>query len=163
MDGVQLRMHHPVKATRPQSPLPVAHYMTVNVIPTSPTEMSIYHRSGDRYVLRTDGFVSAHAGSKPGELLTYPFVFSGNSLDVNVSTSAAGSLRVELQQPDGTPIPHLTLADCPPIYADEIERSVHWRGDPDLSTVSGQPIRLRFVLTESDLYSFRFRKSSMLT
>ena len=71
-----------------------ANYVALNVIPTSPTEMSIYHRSGDRYVLRTDGFVSAHAGSKQGELLTRPIVFSGSSLDVNLSTSAAGSLRV---------------------------------------------------------------------
>ena len=135
-----------------------ANYVALNVIPTSPTEMSIYHRSGDRYVLRTDGFVSAHAGSKQGELLTRPIVFSGSSLDVNLSTSAAGSLRVELQRLDGTPIPTFTLEDCPPIYADEIEQSVDWRGDADLATVADQPIRLRFVMAECDLYSFRFRQ-----
>lgn len=133
-----------------------ANYVALNVIPTSPMEMSIYHRSGDRYVLRTDGFVSAHAGSKQGELLTRPIVFSGNSLEVNLSTSAAGNLRVELQEADGTPIPGFALEVCPPIYADEIERTVHWRTDADLSTLAGRPIRLRFVLAECDLYSFRF-------
>jgi hypothetical protein len=135
-----------------------ANYVALNVIPTSSTEMSIYHRGGDRYVLRTDGFVSAHAGSKQGEFLTRSIVFTGSSLDVNLSTSAAGSLRVEVQKPDGTPIPNFTLEDCPPIYANEIERSVDWRGDGDLSTVAGQPIRLRFVMTECDLYSFQFRE-----
>ena len=29
MEHVELRLHHPLKATRPKSPLPVAHYITV--------------------------------------------------------------------------------------------------------------------------------------
>ncbi len=133
-----------------------ANYVALNVVPTSPTEMSIYHRSGDRYVLRTDGFVSVNAGYAAGELLTRPLVFAGDRLRVNFSTSAAGSLRVELQQPDGTPIHGFTRDDCIPLIGDEIDGQVHWKSDTDLSTLAGKPVRLCWILQECDLYSFQF-------
>lgn len=133
-----------------------ANYVALNVLPTSSTEMSIYHRSGDRYVLRTDGFVSANAGSKKGELLTRPLRFSGKTLSVNFSTSAAGSLKVQIQRADGSPISGFTTKECVPAYGDEIERRITWRDDPDLSQLSGESVRLRFVLQDCDLYSFRF-------
>ncbi|MFK8115388.1 MAG: hypothetical protein AB8B91_24535 [Rubripirellula sp.] len=134
-----------------------ANYAALNVVRTSATEMSIYHRSGDRYVLRIDGFVSAHAGSETGELVSKALRMNGDSLNVNVSTSAAGSLRVEIQEPDGTPIPEFTLADCPPIYTDSIDHTVKWGPNADLSKLAGRPIRLRFEMAECDLYSFRFK------
>lgn len=133
-----------------------ANYVALNVVPTSPTEMSIYHRSGDRYVLRTDGFVSVNAGYAAGELLTRPLVFAGDRLRVNFSTSAAGSLRVELQQPDGTPIPGFTRDDCIPLIGDEIDGQVRWKSDADLSTLAGKSVRLCWILQECDLYSFQF-------
>ncbi|MEQ8856031.1 hypothetical protein [Gimesia sp.] len=133
-----------------------ANYVALNVVPTSPTEMSIYHRSGDRYVLRTDGLVSVNAGYAAGELLTRPLVFAGDRLQVNFSTSAAGSLRVELQQSDGTPIPGFTRDDCIPLIGDEIDGQVRWKSDADLSTLAGKPVRLCWILQECDLYSFQF-------
>ena len=136
-----------------------SNYVALNVIPTSPTEMSIYHRSGDRYVLRTDGFASAHAGSQLGNLTTHPIRFAGNSLHVNLSTSAAGLLRAEIRSEDGEPIPGFTLDDCTPIYGDSIDREVVWRGNKSLESLAGQPIRLHFELKECDLYSFQFRDS----
>jgi len=118
--------------------------------------MSIYHRSGDRYVLRTDGFVSVNAGSEPGSLLTKPLIFAGSQLKLNFSTSAAGSLRVEIQKPDGSPIPGFTLQDCRPMIGDKIDGVVNWKNTPDLAALAGQPIRLKFELQECDLYSFQF-------
>ena len=134
-----------------------ANYAALNVVPTSPTEMSIYHRSGDRYRLRTDGFVSVHAGSKHGELFTKPILFDGKTLNINFSTGAAGSVHVEIQSADGDPIKGFTVDDCPPIYGDEITRKVRWNSDATLSSISGGPIRLRFVLLDADLYSIGFR------
>ena len=133
-----------------------ANYVALNVVPTGPTEISIYHRSGDRYTLRTDGFVSVNAGYKAGELLTRPLIFTGGPLHVNFSTSAAGSLRLELQQPDGTPIPGFSRGDCVPLIGDEIDRQVLWKSGGDLSTLAGQPVRLCWILQECDLYSFQF-------
>ena len=134
-----------------------SNYVALNVVPTTPTEMSIYHRSGNRYVLRTDGFASVHAGSTQGELVTKPILFAGEALHINLSTSAAGSLQVEIQSADGNPIPHLTLNDCPPIFGDNIDRTVKWRGGPELSVLAGRSVRLRFVMKECDLYSFQFQ------
>ena len=133
-----------------------SNYVALNVIPTSLTEMSIYHRSGDRYVLRTDGFISVHVGADEGELITKPLTFSGNKLHLNFSTSAAGGIQLEIQKPDGTPIPGFTAADCVPIYGDEIDRVIQWRDDRDLTSLAGQPVRLRFEMTECDLFSLRF-------
>jgi hypothetical protein len=39
--------------------------MELNVVPTGPTEMSIYTTPFRRFTLRTDGFASVHAGADP--------------------------------------------------------------------------------------------------
>ena len=90
-------------------------------------------------------------------MLTRPIVFEGKQLAINFSTSAAGSVRVEIQDTDGKPIPGFTLADSPETFGDQIERVVTWKDDPELNKLAGQPIRLRFVLADADLYSMRFR------
>ncbi len=132
-----------------------SNYAALNVVPTGPNEMSIYVRER-RYVLRTDGFVSVHAGHKTGELLTKPIKFSGRKLEINYSTSAATDIRVEIQDPAGSPIPGYTLADCPPLIGDKVQHIMTWKSGSDVSSLSGKPIRLRFVMRDADLYSFRF-------
>jgi len=135
-----------------------ANYAAQNVVPTGPAEMSIYHAPGGlRYTLRTDGFVSINAPSKGGQMVTRPLVFSGGELVINYSTSAAGRVQVEIQTPDGQAVPGFALADCPPIVGDQIEQVVAWRGGRDVSALAGKPVRLRFVMSDADLYSLRFR------
>jgi len=34
---------------------------------------------------------------------------------------------------------------------------VKWKAGSDVSALVGKPVRLRFVMTDADLYSFRFR------
>jgi len=132
----------------------------------------------ERMKIRLDGFVSAHAGMEGGELLTKPFTFDGlkaegasriveedKSLDLflNFATSAAGSIRLEIQDIHGNPIPGFTLVESPVLYGDRIDRKVQWprpgtRTDSDLlNSLAGKPIRLRFVLKDADLYSLQFR------
>lgn len=135
-----------------------ANYVALNVVPTGPHEMSIYHRNGDRYVLRTDGFASLHAGNEQGGVTSRPLIFSGSQLVLNLSTSLLGQVRVEVQDADGKPLPGLSLRDCTPITDDAIERVVAWGERTDLSDYAGTPVRLRFVLRDSDIYSFRFRE-----
>jgi hypothetical protein len=135
-----------------------ANYLALGLhFVNSKRQLSLYHRSGDRYVLRTDGFVSVHAGAQEGELLTKPLLFTGGKLQLNFSTSAAGSVRIEIQDAKGNPIPGFTLAEAPTLYGDSIARTYAWQGDPDLSQLAGRPVRLRFVLQEADVFSFRFR------
>lgn len=136
-----------------------ANYVALNVVPTGTAEMSIYHEtSGHRYALRTDGFISVRAGGAAGELVTKPLIFDGNALIVNYSTSAAGSVRVELQDAAGRSLPGFGLEDCSALIGDSIAQRVHWKGDPDLGALAGEPVRLRVAMQECDVYSFRFRR-----
>jgi len=104
-----------------------------------------------------DGFVSVHADYSGGEFTTKPLIFEGKELVMNYSTSAVGSVRVEIQDQEGTLIPGFTLADCPEIYGDAIEEVVQWKGGSDVSALAGQVVRLRFVMKDADLYALRFR------
>ena len=110
-----------------------------------------------RYSLRIDGFVSLHAPLAGGALLTKSLKFSGARLGLNVSTSAAGTVRVELQEDNGKPLPGFSLADCDPIYGDDLERTVSWKGSSNLSSIVGKPVRLRLELQDADVFSFRFQ------
>lgn len=134
-----------------------SNYVARNVTPTGPAEMSIWHSSGVRYTLRTDGFISIRAGAEKGEFVTKPLTFAGSSLVVNYSTSAAGGLQVELQNADGKAVAGFSRDDCPVIVGDKIEHVVAWKNNPSLAALAGSPIRLRFVMNECDLYSIRFR------
>jgi hypothetical protein len=133
-----------------------ANYAALNVIPTGPAEMSIYASPFRRFTLRTDGFASIRAGADDGTLVTRPLRFAGRELVVNYSTSAAGSLRVEIQDVDGVALAGFSAAECQEITGDEIERVVRWQGGSDLSGLAGRPVRLRFAMKDADLYALRF-------
>lgn len=144
--------------------VPRSNYPALNVVQTSPTEMSFYVQRNygqpthyvRRYGLRLDGFGSLHASYKGGEALTRPFRFAGNRLEINYSTSAAGSVRIELQDENGNAIPGYSLADSQEIYGDEISRTVSWKDGKDVTSLAGKTIRLRFVLKDADVYAFKF-------
>lgn len=140
-----------------------ANYITLNVVPTSPTHMSMFMYGGSHYILRLDGFISVHAGYEQGEFLTKPFRFTGNELEINYSTSGAGRMRVELQDESGKPIPGYGLEDCEMIYGDEIARVVKWQQGTDVSRLAGTTIRVRFVMNEADLFSIKFNKVASTT
>ena len=137
-----------------------ANYITLNVVPTSPTEMSLFMYGGGQYKLRLDGFISIHAGHEPGEFVTKPLQFTGRQLELNYSTAGAGKIRVELQDGNGRPIPGYALADCDPIQGDAISGIVTWKNKPDVQPLSGKPIRIRFVMNEADIYSLKFQETT---
>ncbi|HNQ89589.1 MAG TPA: hypothetical protein PKM73_13305 [Verrucomicrobiota bacterium] len=111
-----------------------------------------------RLVLRRDGFISVRAPWTGGELVTEPLRFQGRRLVLNADTSAGGTLRVGLMGADGGPIPGFSLGECDLIHTcNEVNREVRWKGNPDLGALAQQPIRLRFALSNADLYAFQFR------
>ena len=139
---------------------------TASALEGAPDELSLYvvegYYSGDscqtrRYTLRVDGFVSVQAPLAGGEMVTKPLTFEGNELVINYSTSAAGSVQIEIQDAEGKPIEGYVLDDCPVIFGDQLERAVTWKGGADVGKLAGRPVRLRFVLKDADLYSIRFR------
>jgi hypothetical protein len=139
-----------------------SNYAAWNVVPTGPAEMSIYTTPFRRFTLRLDGFASVHAGADAGEIITHPLRFVGKELVINGSSSAGGSVRIELQTAAGQPIPGFTLADSVPFVGDAIEQPLAWRREKaeptkDLANLAGRPVRLRFELVDADLYSIQFR------
>ncbi len=115
-----------------------------------------------RVVLRKDGFTSVEADYEGGEFTTPPLEFEGDSLVLNVDTSALGLLRVEIQNQAGEPIPGFTLEDCDRIHtANSMKKAVQWRGKSSVAALAGQTIRLRFELQYGvKLYAFRFASPS---
>jgi hypothetical protein len=134
-----------------------ANYAAIGIHQTGEAELSLFLTGGRRYPLRLDGFVSVNAPLAGGELITKPLRFTGRELELNYSTSAAGQLRVELQNGDGKPLPGFALEDCEPIYGDHIARVVKWKSGRDLTELAGQPLKLRFEMSDADLFSLRFR------
>jgi len=131
----------------------------------APDEISLYATEGywegtftsfRRYTLRMDSFVSAQAPLKGGKLLTKPLKFDGSQLEINFSTSAAGSVRVEIQDGAGKPVPGCTLADCNEQFGDQLDRIVSWKSGTDVSQLSGKTVQLLFELKDADLYAFQF-------
>lgn len=144
-----------------------ANYAARGIVETADGDLSLYvkHHAGypsihlRRYTLRPDGFVSVSGPYAGGELITRPLRFSGAALTVNFATSAAGGMRVELQTAEGKPIDGFTLDQCPEIIGDRIDHAVRWNAGSDVSRLSGQPVRLRFLLKDADLYSLAFTGS----
>lgn len=141
-----------------------SNYPALNVVQTGETEMSLYVNQDyaqpsahlRRYALRLDGFASLSAGFEGGEMLTKPFTFEGEKLELNYSTSAAGEIRIELLDENGNKLPGYSMEEAQPVIGNEISREVYWNGSSDVSDLSGKPIRMRVYLKDADLFSFRF-------
>lgn len=134
-----------------------ANYAAIGIHQTSDTEMSMFLTGGRRYTMRLDGFASVNAPLSGGELLTRPVTFAGRQLEINYSTGAAGQIRVELQGGDGRALPGFSLEDCEPVWGDHISRIVKWKNGDAVNAHAGKPVRLRFDLSDADLFSMRFR------
>ena len=132
--------------------------------PTAPPELSFYVKEGAwihaakfrRYTIRIDGFVSLHASREPGEFVTKPLRFSGSRLTLNFATSGAGSVRVELEDENGMPLPGFSKSECDVLFGDTLDRTVTWQNRSDLSEFAGKPICIRMFLSEADIYSLKF-------
>lgn len=141
------------------------NYPALNVVPTSAKEMSFYVNQDyaqpgthlHRYSLRIDGFTSLQAGYMPGEIITRPFTFSGKSLLINFSTSAAGHILFEITDEKNQVIEGYSFSDCIPLIGNEIERHVEWkRPGGSIDGLEGKQIRLRIRLRDADLFSIKF-------
>jgi hypothetical protein len=144
-----------------------SNYMAWGIVdlPGRPNHLSVYATEGyyqgadsrlRRFEYHKDGFVSLRGGSDGGELVTKPFVFTGKRLSLNLAASAAGLVRVEIQDVDGEPMPGFALSQCTPLKGDDIDRTVEWESGPDVSQLAGKPIRLRILINNTDVYSFTF-------
>ncbi len=137
------------------------------VIPTpaadgSGDELSIYkphgHMTGksarlERFTLRMDGFVSRHATFREQRVTTKTFTFVGDEMLVNFSTSARGRMAAYLYL-DGAEKPSLSTTW---MFGDRVDSPATFPKGK-LSAFAGKPVRLEFVMSDADLYSFRFSR-----
>jgi len=135
----------------------------VGIVETGPDEWSMYVSehygwAGNclrRVTLRPHGFASVSAGWAGGEMLTRPITFAGTTLRINYATSAAGEVAVELQDEAGRPIEGFALGEMEPMFGDELDAAVNWRGGADLTSLVGRTVRMRFALEDADLFALR--------
>jgi photosystem II stability/assembly factor-like uncharacterized protein len=137
------------------------------IVQTAPDEFSMYvsehYQWPDnrlrRVTIRRHGFASIHAGAEGGEFTTRLLTFDGDRLVLNYATSAAGSLRVEIQDEHGKPLPGFSLNDMDDLFGDELDAVVSWKSGSDLSNFAGKPVRFRFVLRDADLFALQTKKT----
>lgn len=140
------------------------NYPALNVVPTGPNEMSVYVNQDyaqptahlRRYAMRLDGFASVRAPYEGGEVITKPLTFDGKRLLLNFATSAAGGVRVEIQDERGVALPGFTLAEARELIGNEIERAVSWQRGDNVSALAGKVVRLRLAMKDADVYGLQF-------
>ena len=102
-----------------------------------------------RYTMRIDGFVSYHATYKPQVLTTKPFIYDGDELIINFSTSAIGYLYIKIKDEDGNEI------NSYEIFGDKIDRKVGFM-DGSPSQLKSKPVVMEIKMSDADIYSFKF-------
>jgi len=139
-------------------------YVERGLIRTSPDEYSFFGAVNwrldtqriIRYSIRLDGFASVNAPYEGGEFQTRSLVFEGDKLLLNFATSAAGGIRIQIEDQWGNPISGFTFEEFPEVFGDHIDKEAGWDGGKALGSLSGQIVRLRFRMNDSDLYSLKF-------
>ncbi len=110
-----------------------------------------------RVVQRLDGFCSADADYNAGWLITPPIIFKGSRLRLNLNTSAAGSVKVAILDLEKRSFPGYSFDDCDEVMTNDVAHEMTWRGNPDISQLEGQPVRLFFLMNSTKLYAFQFQ------
>lgn len=137
-----------------------------------PQPWTLHGGAGGLAVARRDGFVSLDAGADPGEVLTRTLWCRGRRLVVNADASdpsvwrregsrwkqhpgGQGEVRVELLDENGSPLPGFEADRCDPLRSDALAHTVSWGGQSDLSSLENRKVKIRFLLRNTKLYSFR--------
>jgi len=107
--------------------------------------------------LRRDGFASLDAGNNEGTLLTRKIVFDGAYLFVNADASR-GQISAEVIDENGKTIAGFSKDQCLPVTVNGTKLAIEWKNKKSLKNISGKPIRIKFYLKNTDLYSFWISK-----
>jgi len=102
---------------------------------------------------RLNGFASMDFGSTQGTLETSKFTFTGSELHVNANV--AGSLKIELLNENGS------VVDTALITGDNVDHLITWANGTNLGYLEGQTVSLRFIGTETELYTFQVKGDSV--
>jgi len=135
-----------------------------------------------RLIQRLDGFVSIDSPyDREGTVITKPFVFIGNRLQINIDTDAAGYAQIGFLDENENPIDGFEVDNCIYVNGDFTNYEVEWiknKNDlptsesseeiewdklaegveisADVSKLEGKAVRLIFRMRGSKLYAFQF-------
>lgn len=151
------------------------YYLGANIGQGETYQARTYRRMGGGiFMTQRDRFVAQRAEGT-GWLITRPFVLEGASLSINALTAGGlgitpGCVRAEVvQHPklgyhadahfasggrDHYAVDGFNFDDCQPFTGDRMDATVRWKNG-DLASLVGQPIQLRFEITNADLFSFK--------
>ena len=101
-------------------------------------------------ILRRNGFASLDALAARGEVTTRPLRFQGRYLFVNLQ-APRGQSQAEVLDAQGVTITPFSSSTCVPVTGGSTCSQVVWKVAADLSQLAGQPVRLRFQLTNGRL------------
>jgi hypothetical protein len=133
------------------------NYITWGIVQETPESILLYHnRKHLMYRMRTDGFVSLHAGLTTGSVMTRVLKRNGGNLEFNISTSAGGAFRVEVCDENGNVVPGYSYNDMKEFYGDSIAFVPKWKGKTFADLPAGK-FRLRMKMRECDLFSISFK------
>ena len=105
--------------------------------------------------LRRDGFVSMQS-KQQGYLATEKIIFDGSFFFVNADVK--GGLQIEIQDEKGKPIPGYTKSDCIIMKTNSTKHLITWKNKNDISALKNKPVKVKFYLTDGELYSFWISK-----
>ena len=141
-----------------------SNYPALNIVQTSSREMSLYVNQNyaqptssiHRYSMRIDGMSSIYADFNGGTLLTKPFVFKGDELEMNFSTSAAGGIKTAILNNDNKAYDGFEMSESIESIGNYINGKVRWKNSKDLSSLEGKIVKLKISIKDANLYSLRF-------
>lgn len=102
-----------------------------------------------RYTLRLDGFVSLSATDKEEKIVTKKFVYEGDNLYINFSTSAMGYMYFTLIDEHGN-----RFESCE-TFGDSVERKVIF-DEGVVTSLSGKAVTMEIRMFDADIYSMQF-------
>lgn len=126
-------------------------------LPGKPSEISVYATENyyestpgrvRRFAYRVDGFVAMRANQQSGQVTTKELKYQGEQLKLNYVVRTGGSLVAEVLDESGK-----VVGRSKPLTGDAIDSAVAWEQDPKLGQGT---VRIRFNLTNADLFSLRF-------
>ena len=106
---------------------------------------------------RLDGFISARR--RPSRRLahdTRPHLPGHPAPPEHRHRSDGHGLSSACSTTRESQLPGFTVDDCEEIGGNFVDQAVSWKGNPDVSTLSGRPVRIQIKLKRAKLYAFQF-------
>lgn len=105
-----------------------------------------------KYTSRLDGFVSLHAGGEARRVVTKEFIYDGDELFANISTSARGHAYFTLK----------SGKECfrsVEIFGNSVNKRIRFEDDGAVSALRGKTVTLEVELYDADIYAIKFEQS----